>query len=466
VPSEAELADAWEARRYAATELVDSHGRRLRVVFPGRRWGGPGPDFRGAVLGLADGRLLRGDIEVHRHASGWAAHHHATDPAYAEVVLHVVGAADADSQDAVGQSIATVVLRPTDSPPGALGPLGDRNRLGPPHERDAPGWPVFMDQRGVAAWPARTNQRDVAAWPAWPGRLDPRSELELACGAPCVRTAPAVLRVVEAAGRARFAARAGRFEADLTAAEPDQVVWRGVAEALGFSRDTAAFGRLADAVPWPEAARAVAERGPLGLAGLLLGTAGLLGQASLAEAHAFRWFERRFGARQVLGAAAWDRRTQRGSSQPTERCRGLAALAGRWLGQDQPDGPAELVLEAVSRAAAGRGRRTRPLWRLVQASPWIGRGRAQVMVVNVLVPFAAAAGVEGAAGLFERLAGEPSNRVLRYMAGLLGGDGSGVRFRGACRQQGLLHLFKSTCASRRCGQCPARERTWPWVEDV
>ena len=59
-----------------------------------------------------------------------------------------------------------------------------------------------------------------------------------------------------------------------------------------------------------------------------------------------------------------------------------------------------------------------------------------------------------AAELFERLPGEPTNRVVRYMAELLGGPD--VRFRGACQQQGLLHLFKLTCASRSCELCPAR----------
>jgi hypothetical protein len=32
----------------------------------------------------------------------------------------------------------------------------------------------------------------------------------------------------------------------------------------------------------------------------------------------------------------------------------------------------------------------------------------------------------------------------------------GVRFRGACQQQGLLHLFALTCAGRICERCPAR----------
>ena len=50
IRSEAELADAWQQGSYAAQWLVDCCGHHLRVVFPGRRWGGPGPDFVGAVL--------------------------------------------------------------------------------------------------------------------------------------------------------------------------------------------------------------------------------------------------------------------------------------------------------------------------------------------------------------------------------------------------------------------------------
>src|SRR5205814_8393674 len=117
-------------------------------------------------------------------------------------------------------------------------------------------------------------------------------------------------------------------------------------------------------------------------------------------------------------------------------------------------GPAEQVLRAVRTAAGAR----RPnLWRLLKAAPWIGRGRARVVAINVLVPFAAAAGVSESYSLFARFPGEPSNRVVRYMADQLGAPA--VRFRGACLQQRLLHLFKLTCAARACERCPARATT-------
>jgi hypothetical protein len=198
----------------------------------------------------------------------------------------------------------------------------------------------------------------------------------------------------------------------------------------------------------------VIDRGPVGLTGALLGAAGLLQEASLPEAHAWRALQHQLGLRPALSSASWDRRQVRGANAPAGRCRGLAELAARWARSATPArerGPAEQVLEAVRQAALARRPR---LWPLARASPWIGRGRAQVVVVNVLLPFAAAAGLAEAAALFERLPGEPTNRIVRYMAGQLGGSEQ-MRFRGACQQQGLLQLFKLTCASRVCERCPA-----------
>jgi hypothetical protein len=109
------------------------------------------------------------------------------------------------------------------------------------------------------------------------------------------------------------------------------------------------------------------------------------------------------------------------------------------------------VLDAVAGALDVRRPR---LWEAIAAPPWIGRGRAHVVVVNVLLPFALAAGLADVTTLFERLPAEPANRVTRYMTGQLATQGT--RFRGACQRQGLLHLFTTTCSSRRCAVCAAR----------
>src|SRR5262245_31828166 len=81
-PTESLLATIWQRQWLNGPPLIDSLGRQLHVVYPGRRWGGPGPDFQGAVLSLADGSLLRGDVEIHLRSADWRAHGHHLDRAY------------------------------------------------------------------------------------------------------------------------------------------------------------------------------------------------------------------------------------------------------------------------------------------------------------------------------------------------------------------------------------------------
>jgi len=74
---------------------------------------------------------VRGDVELHLVASGWRAHGHHVDPAYARVVLHVVGANDSralTTAHAGGRAVPMLVLRaqprasfpPPFTPPCAL----------------------------------------------------------------------------------------------------------------------------------------------------------------------------------------------------------------------------------------------------------------------------------------------------------------------------------------------------------
>lgn len=75
--------------------LFETRGARLTdgsvldVLAPGRWNLLGGPDFLGARLRMG-GREVTGDIEVHFNAADWTRHGHDRDPAYGEVVLHVV----------------------------------------------------------------------------------------------------------------------------------------------------------------------------------------------------------------------------------------------------------------------------------------------------------------------------------------------------------------------------------------
>ena len=92
-----------------------SDGRALEVVAPGRWNRLGGPDFRGARLRI-EGREVIGDVEVHFHAVDWVRHGHENDPAYNEVVLHVVLYEPRSDlrplRTAQGRPIAQLVLLP------------------------------------------------------------------------------------------------------------------------------------------------------------------------------------------------------------------------------------------------------------------------------------------------------------------------------------------------------------------
>ncbi|MDO9445942.1 MAG: DUF2851 family protein, partial [Dehalococcoidia bacterium] len=60
------------------------------LLRPGRAGRGSGPDVREAAFALPSGVVRAGDVEVHLCASDFVAHGHATDPAYAGVVLHLL----------------------------------------------------------------------------------------------------------------------------------------------------------------------------------------------------------------------------------------------------------------------------------------------------------------------------------------------------------------------------------------
>jgi len=88
--SEKLLQKIWSEREFSQANARCTDGRRVRIVHPGKWNFLGGPDFKGARLRLDDGPEITGDVELHLHAEGWREHGHARNPAYDDVMLHVV----------------------------------------------------------------------------------------------------------------------------------------------------------------------------------------------------------------------------------------------------------------------------------------------------------------------------------------------------------------------------------------
>jgi len=89
-PPENLLQAIWQHQRLLREQLRTLDGELVRVLHPGFRSVEGGPDFRGAVVQIGEAPARTGDVEVDIRSSGWRAHGHDRNPAFRNVVLHVI----------------------------------------------------------------------------------------------------------------------------------------------------------------------------------------------------------------------------------------------------------------------------------------------------------------------------------------------------------------------------------------
>lgn len=79
----------WQTKNFDLTELTTQKGENLEILSWGIRNQDSGPDFTMARIKI-DGVVWAGNIEMHVLSSDWNRHQHQNDPAYSNVILHVV----------------------------------------------------------------------------------------------------------------------------------------------------------------------------------------------------------------------------------------------------------------------------------------------------------------------------------------------------------------------------------------
>lgn len=398
--SEAELSLIWEGQRYPPGALAGADGRPVPVLSPGRRAGGPGPDFRDAVVAL-DGRERTGDVELHVRASYFMQHRHHLDPAYDRLVLHVVFLDDA----------------------GGSSPL-------PSGERVA----VAAFQPWVAS-----RSADIASWLERPALWrEPCHDAASRLGE------ERVTEEVRHQGAGRFFRRTEQLAHALGREGADEALWQALLEALGYGGDRQGFRRLGKALP-ASLLRDIASRFPEGpetaLCAALLAVAGL-GAAGEVEA---------------LLPPPLAPPVRRVASRPANRPERRLAAAARLLLSAR----CNLAAHALSSVRSARDARevTRD-WTLKSRGglhSGLGAGRVTEIVANAVLPFVAAA-EPALAGRCLELASAlpllpPYGKTAFLERNLVRADGK-RRTRSALDQQGLLALHTAWCSQGGCGRCP------------
>lgn len=99
----------WKHKIFPLCELRTTDGRLLEVLNPGIHNTDAGPDFTGAKIKL-DGVEWVGNVELHLKTSDWFRHHHDTDAAYENIILHVACEVDQQLFYPNGQEIPQLQL--------------------------------------------------------------------------------------------------------------------------------------------------------------------------------------------------------------------------------------------------------------------------------------------------------------------------------------------------------------------
>ena len=107
------LQKIWAEQAFCVADACTVDGRSVKIDAVGRWNRQGGPDFKQARIRVGD-EWLHGDVELHLREEDWKAHRHAADPAYNDVILHVVlfPSKRAVSRGADGRSIPVVSLLP------------------------------------------------------------------------------------------------------------------------------------------------------------------------------------------------------------------------------------------------------------------------------------------------------------------------------------------------------------------
>ncbi len=89
--------------------MITTGGKSLEVLDPGLENFHAGPDFFNARIRM--GQLIwAGNVEIHMHSSDWIKHGHHKDPAYDNVILHVVKEFEGNVWNSQGRIIPSLIL--------------------------------------------------------------------------------------------------------------------------------------------------------------------------------------------------------------------------------------------------------------------------------------------------------------------------------------------------------------------
>ena len=99
----------WKYSLYDKERLVDNEKNKIIVLDPGEYNRDSGPDFFNARISVA-GTIWAGNVEIHSKSSHFDNHGHQNDPAFNNVILHIVAENDKPVFNSKGEELLTAEI--------------------------------------------------------------------------------------------------------------------------------------------------------------------------------------------------------------------------------------------------------------------------------------------------------------------------------------------------------------------
>jgi hypothetical protein len=413
VGSELEIQARWFAGDYGL-EFETADSEPVRIVQFGIWNREAGPDFVDAAVEIG-GRKLHGAIEIDVEDRDWERHGHATNPSFENVVLHVVvhcGGARFFTRTANGRNVPQVHLPGLSTKPFSMPAL------------------------------------------AKPGR----------CVAPLAKLDKAAARnLLETAAYYRLQRKGSRLARFARVHGPDEALFMGVAEALGYRENKIPFLLLAERLTLRHLRKQPAEAVLLGVSGFLERSSRDGGAETYLRSLWEQWWPVRASLdRFLLPPASWRLGAARPANHPQRRLAALALVAQRWNEfrvAAQPGRPAQIFdfFESLGHDfwETHATLTSRPLARPVAI---VGRDRAREILLNVVGPAALQNDPGVLLSLCDVPSGPPSRKVTIARRRLFGENQSLAEeiVRSAVAEQGLLQIYEDFCQrdATDCAACP------------
>lgn len=418
----------WDAQ-HLLENLKTISGKTLKVLFPGRWNTDAGPDFKEAILNL-DGEIIRGDVEIELETYNWKIHEHHENPAYNSVILQVV-------YDHNGQYLYN------------FNEKGERFEI--------------LELKNFV------NQ-DIAKLVKKYSQIHQISGEKL-CPLLNKFTPEEFRSFLTELGKERFGKKVKRFSAEHYFADYDQLLYQGLMESLGYSKNKFQMVQLAQRIPYKKI-KELWQRGMSKeqLTALLLGSSNLVNHlpSSFPTELKNKWIEEFFSLESKIKIipVKWQLFRIRPQNHPAIRILQLVEVLN--FSFQTSLFKEVLKLFSFSKEKFNLPALRKKIYAFFQATPTflpekykLGKTRIDTMVINIILPLLSLYSTEKnyqdlqsqILRIYLQYPGLTWNYITDFMECFLTETNKKIIHEKAIFQQGLIKLYFDKCKYHDCGNC-------------